>query len=56
MKKPERLFQPGRIGELELKNRIVMAPMAGLGFSNKFVTERPCGSLDVIYEGATVSI
>lgn len=40
MKKFERLFQPGQIGKLELKNRIVMSPMAGLGFSDEFITDR----------------
>jgi 2,4-dienoyl-CoA reductase (NADPH2) len=40
MKKVNRLFQPGRIGRLNLKNRIVMAPMAGLGLSDEFVTSR----------------
>jgi 2-enoate reductase len=28
----KKLFQPGRIGKMEIKNRIVMAPM-GTGFS-----------------------
>ena len=25
-----RLFEPGRIGALELENRVIMAPMAGI--------------------------
>ncbi|TWH59476.1 2,4-dienoyl-CoA reductase (NADPH2) [Desulfitobacterium sp. LBE] len=37
---PLNLFSPGRIGQVELKNRIVMAPMA-LGYCDKgFVTDR----------------
>jgi len=37
----ERLFQPIRLGEIEVKNRLVMSPML-IGFATKdgFVTER----------------
>jgi 2,4-dienoyl-CoA reductase-like NADH-dependent reductase (Old Yellow Enzyme family)/thioredoxin reductase len=44
MEKLTRLFEPGRIGKLEIKNRIISAPL-GMGFNfgtkpNGFVTDR----------------
>ena len=35
-----RLFEPGRIGPLELKNRIVMAPMGTGSADRRFITDR----------------
>lgn len=40
----EKLFQPGRIGTLEVKNRLVMPPMAtNLGTDDGYVTEQVRG-------------
>jgi hypothetical protein len=44
MEKLEKLFEPGKIGSLEIKNRIIAAPL-GLGFNfgtkpDGFVTDR----------------
>jgi 2,4-dienoyl-CoA reductase-like NADH-dependent reductase (Old Yellow Enzyme family) len=37
----QKLLEPGRIGKMELRNRIVMPPMAtGYADENGFVTER----------------
>ncbi len=39
-----KLFEPGRIGKMEVKNRIVMAAMASDSAADEgFVTERPKG-------------
>lgn len=36
----QRLFEPGRIGKMDIKNRIVMAPMGHQLYADGFVTER----------------
>jgi len=36
----QRLFEPGRIGKMDIKNRIVMAPMGNQLYADGFVTER----------------
>src|SRR5512136_252759 len=48
----EKLFEPGRIGTMEIRNRIVMPAMAGMGPTPEgFVTEKTKGFYEARAKG-----
>ena len=61
MSKYEKLFQPGKIGNIEIKNRLVMGPMGNLGMCNhyggpnndyiEYFVTRARGGIGLIYTG-----
>ena len=61
MKKMEKLFEPGRIGKLSIRNRIVMAPMGIIGLTEPdgkilqraidYYVERAKGGVGLIVTG-----
>jgi len=61
MARYEKLFQPGRIGGLEIKNRVVMGPMGNFGMCNpdggpdrdyiEYFAARARGGVGLIYTG-----